>query len=77
MRAPAYRLCESHKEIKKLEPQMTQISQMGTDSTRINAHASARTPFLNLCESVKSVDPVLFLRHLRHLRFRFFILSCL
>jgi hypothetical protein len=77
MRAPAYRPCESPREIKTLEPQMSQISQMGTDSTRMSARKSARTPISILCASVKSVDPVLFLRHLRHLRFQFFLLSCL
>jgi hypothetical protein len=74
MRAPAYRPCESPRELKTLEPQMSQISQMGTDSTRISARKNARIPISILCASVKFVDPVLFLRHLR---FQYFLLSCL
>jgi hypothetical protein len=56
---------------------MTQMSQMGVDPTRMSPQMSAPIQFLNLCESVKSVDPCFDLRHLRHLRFQIPTRSCL
>ncbi len=46
MHAQVHRLCESQQETMKLEPQMSLISQMGHDPTRLSPYSSVRLIFL-------------------------------
>ncbi len=55
-----------------MKPRMAQMTQMSPDTepmlAKRNPNGQSTTPGFNLCESVKSVDPLPFLRQLRNLR---------